>query len=180
MGHWNHRVVRRTYDQGKSQEVQGFYIHEAYYGIDGDNPAITVEPIAPCGESVEELRKDLHQMLRALDKPVLDYETREEIQAGFGASTQKAIDDAQIAHRKYQQDFQSRKFWTGMNVPYGEPYGEPRPALRPDPVPQADGFSESGTLPENVTWIGEIDGKKYPGLGKPKSGTPTDLPEGSH
>jgi hypothetical protein len=46
--------------------------------------------------------------------------------AGFGASTQKAIDDAQIAHRRYQQD----------------------------PVPQADGFSESGP--------------------------PTDLPEGSH
>jgi hypothetical protein len=49
----------------------------------------------------------------------------------------------------------------------------------PDPVPQADGFSESGTLPEDVTWIGEIDGKRYTGLG-PKSGDPTDLPKGSH
>lgn len=70
--------------------------------------------------------------------------------AGFGPSTQKAIDDAHAALR-YQQD----------------------------PVPQADGYS--GTLPENVTWIGEIDGKRYHGL-KPKSDNfKTDhLPEGSH
>ena len=91
--------------------------------------------------------------------------------AGFGARTQKVIDDAQIAHRKYRQD----------------------------PVPQADG--DSGDSP---IWIGEIDGKKPPGLrtqetvifltdefGKkcyglgnveiPKSGTSFDhLPEGSH
>ena len=68
----------------------------------------------------------------------------------------------------------AQKFWAGTNVPYSEP----RPAfLHPDPVPQADGYS--GTLPEDVTWIGEIDGKRYHGLG-PKSGTPTDLPEGSH
>jgi hypothetical protein len=69
----------------------------------------------------------------------------------------------------------------------------------PDPVPQADGFSESGSLPEDVTWIGEVDGKRYRGLGgesccpyhrdgglsgisciPSKSGDPTDLPEGSH
>jgi|SRR5580658_189361 hypothetical protein len=44
-----------------------------------------------------------------------------------------------------------QKFWAGTNVPYSEP----RPAfLHPDSVPQADGFSESGTQ--------------------------TDLPEGSH
>ena len=68
----------------------------------------------------------------------------------------------------------AQKFWAGTNIPYSEP----RPAfLHPDPVPQADGYS--GTLPEDVTWIGEIDGKRYHGLG-PKSGTPTDLPEGSH
>jgi hypothetical protein len=68
---------------------------------------------------------------------------------GFGPSTQKAIDNAQVAHR-YQQD----------------------------PVPQADGYS--GTLPEDVTWIGEIDGKRYRGLGNPESGPLSHLPEGSH
>ena len=69
---------------------------------------------------------------------------------GFGPSTQKAIDNAQVAHRQYQQD----------------------------PVPQADGYS--GTLPEDVTWIGEIDGKRYSGLGNPESGPLSHLPEGSH
>ena len=38
----------------------------------------------------------------------------------------------------------------------------------------------SGTLPEDVTWIGEIDGKRYSGLGKPESGPLSHLPEGSH
>ena len=47
-----------------------------------------------------------------------------------------------------------------------------------DPVPQADGYS--GTLPEDVTWIGEIDGKRYSGLGNPESGPLSHLPEGSH
>jgi len=49
----------------------------------------------------------------------------------------------------------------------------------PSAVPQADGYSDSGTLPEDVTWVGEIDGKRYTGLG-PKSGTLDHLPEGSH
>jgi hypothetical protein len=65
--------------------------------------------------------------------------------AGFGP-TQKAIDAAQVALRSQQ-----------------------------DPVPQADGYSESGT----PQWIGEIDGKRYSGL-KPESGPLSHLPEGSH
>ena len=35
-------------------------------------------------------------------------------------------------------------------------------------------------LPEDVTWIGEIDGKRYSGLGKPESGPLSHLPEGNH
>ena len=42
-------------------------------------------------------------------------------------------------------------------------------------VPQADGYSESGT----PQWIGEIEGKRYSGLGKPESGPLSHLPEGS-
>jgi hypothetical protein len=91
---------------------------------------------------------------------------------GFGPSTQKAIDNAQVAHRQYQQD----------------------------PVPQADGYSEllsTPNIPSEVwkalkefhedaerksgtpQWIGEIDGKRYSGL-KPESGPLSHLPEGSH
>jgi len=79
MSHWNHRVVRRVYrdEIGGLQEV-AYQIHGAYYGLE-DKPAITEEPDHPHGETLAELRKDLERMLRALDKPVLDYETREEI-----------------------------------------------------------------------------------------------------
>ncbi len=43
---------------------------------------------------------------------------------------------------------------------------------------QADGYAEREsstltafrTVPKDVTWIGEIDGKRYSGLGKPESG----------
>jgi hypothetical protein len=43
---------------------------------------------------------------------------------------------------------------------------------------QADGYAEreSGA----PSWIGEIDGKRYSGLGKPESGPLSHLPEGSH
>ena len=81
MGHWNHRVVRWVYKDGAGGEEIGYCVHEAFYGLDGDGdkPSITVEPDYPWGETVEELREDLQRMLRSLDAPVLDYETREEI-----------------------------------------------------------------------------------------------------
>jgi hypothetical protein len=68
-------------------------------------------------------------------------------------------------------------------------------------VPQADGYSESFSTPKipsevwkalkefhedaerksgTPQWIGEIDGKRYSGLGKPESGPLSHLPEGSH
>lgn len=79
MGHWNHRVVRRVYPNDGEGYVE-YAVHEAFYGLDGDNkPSITEEPDSPHGETLEELREDLQRMLRVLDAPVLDYETREEI-----------------------------------------------------------------------------------------------------
>ena len=88
--------------------------------------------------------------------------------AGFGPSTQKAIDDAQIAHRQYQQD----------PVSQADGYSENYPTLPVVPPEVWDALKESeeraeresGTLPENVTWIGEIDGKKYTGLNRTKHG----------
>ena len=70
-----------------------------------------------------------------------------------------------------------------------------------DPVPQADGYIESFSTPKipsevwkalkefhedaeresgTPQWIGEIDGKRYSGLGKHESGPLSHLPEGSH
>lgn len=75
---WNHRVVKRTYPAPSHETF--FQIHEAYYYHgEGKTPSVTVEPTAPVGETLEELRETLQRMLRALDKPVLDYETRKEL-----------------------------------------------------------------------------------------------------
>jgi len=77
---WNHRVVRRTWRKGEVDEEKEYAIHEAYYGRDDDGGiSITADHKAPYGETVEELRETLQRMLRALDRPVLDYDTREEI-----------------------------------------------------------------------------------------------------
>lgn len=70
MDHWNHRVVRREHvDTG---EVT-FAIHEAHYD-EVKVEAVTSEPIDVSGESVDDLRWVLEHMLKALDKPVLNYE----------------------------------------------------------------------------------------------------------
>ena len=77
---WNHRVVRREYPEAASEEDRVLYgIHEVYYDEAGVCDATTVEPEPVIGTSVDDLRWTLEHMLRALDKPVLDYETRKEI-----------------------------------------------------------------------------------------------------
>lgn len=80
--HWNHRVVRRVYHAGTDHEEVVYAIHEAYYETKGASSgpcSITTEPKGIVGDNVEDLRETLQQMLKALDNPVLDYETREEI-----------------------------------------------------------------------------------------------------
>lgn len=63
--HWNHRVVRFVEDETY------FGICEVFYE-DGKVMAHTENPVALCGESVEELRETLQHMLDCLDKPILD------------------------------------------------------------------------------------------------------------
>ena len=76
MGHWNHRVVRRVYPDG---EVH-FQIHEAFYGIDGeDKVSITNDPTGIVADSLDGLKEVVQWVSGCLDKPVLDWETREPI-----------------------------------------------------------------------------------------------------
>ena len=66
-GTWNHRVVKVAY------EGETFFgIHEAYYGPGWDDLSWTEKPVAPVGETIEELRHTLERMLAALDKPIID------------------------------------------------------------------------------------------------------------
>ena len=77
---WNYRVVRRSFDDSYGGSVEQYYIHEAYYNDGESKPhAITKDCIAPIGETPEELGMELLHMLASIKKPVLDYETREEL-----------------------------------------------------------------------------------------------------
>ena len=72
---WNYRRVLRQYENGESEIA----IHEAYYDSEGRVWAITTEPAQVCAilgesESEDPLRDVLIMMLKALDKPVLDFD----------------------------------------------------------------------------------------------------------
>ena len=67
---WNHRVIRKLDLNGDAY----YHIHEVYYPEVGAKPdKITVEPMTPYGDTVEDLRWTLEKMLECLDKPILDY-----------------------------------------------------------------------------------------------------------
>lgn len=66
---WNYRVVRHN-----NNGFDWLALHEAYYDEDKDNPhSITVTPVSPIGEDINDLRSILGMMIAALEKPVLDY-----------------------------------------------------------------------------------------------------------
>ena len=65
---WCYRVVRRKFEGFED----AYAIHEWYAG-DGVG-SITNNPIFPRGDSPEEVKKDLLLMMKAFDKPPLNYE----------------------------------------------------------------------------------------------------------
>ncbi len=66
---WNYRVVK------KRSGCEEFYgIHEVYYSEDGKPEMVTMEPVAIVGDSLLELQEEFVHYLRALLKPVLNYE----------------------------------------------------------------------------------------------------------
>jgi hypothetical protein len=79
MSNWNHRVVRRVHIGGDVE----YAIHEAYYDTDDAGNKVctgfTMEPVDVSAVSKESLLWILESMLAALQKPVLDYQTRKEI-----------------------------------------------------------------------------------------------------
>jgi len=69
MTHWNHRVMHR-----KVSGEDWYEIHEVYYDNYNKPDGWTKESVAPGGETIEELKEELHRMIECLDKPVLEYE----------------------------------------------------------------------------------------------------------
>lgn len=64
--HWDYRIVRTE---------ERLAIHEVYYADDGVITGCTVEPVAACGEDVNDVFADLMMMHEATRLPVLDIET---------------------------------------------------------------------------------------------------------
>lgn len=70
--HWNHRVIRREQEfHGEKYVTYG--IHEVYY-TDGQHHALTMEPVAICGDSLDDIKQSLEWMTKALEAPVLDFD----------------------------------------------------------------------------------------------------------
>jgi len=75
---WDYRVVKRKYKN--EEETHGIY--EVYYD-DEDNPrACTESPIQIESFNLNTLKKDLKKIREAFQKPVLNYETFEEMENG--------------------------------------------------------------------------------------------------
>lgn len=73
MSSWEYRVYKDHDPFGGDY----YYIGEFYY-----NPTGTSEPVLPQGETVDELKDDMALMMRAFDKPVIDFKTGEELPNG--------------------------------------------------------------------------------------------------
>lgn len=75
---WNHRVVRRVFPDAPGTPVL-YGIHEAFCDNQGRVWGITEEPVRVTSDGEEPdpvaaLRWTLDKMLKALDKPVIDYD----------------------------------------------------------------------------------------------------------
>lgn len=67
MSHWNHRLFKKTYENG---EVE-YSIREVFYNDDGTIYANMVGGVELEGESPESLREYIGWCLKALDEPML-------------------------------------------------------------------------------------------------------------
>ena len=76
---WNYRIVRRNDPLTDSGYWLGIY--EAYYddANDGACYALTEKTVGIEGETMESLTAEYRLFAEAFEKPVLDYETRQEV-----------------------------------------------------------------------------------------------------
>ncbi len=49
-----------------------YHVHEIYYGEDGSIESWSKDPVAPMGETTEELREDIKYFIHAFRRPILE------------------------------------------------------------------------------------------------------------
>lgn len=103
---WNHRVVKHVNPHPLDEDEKYYYqIHEVYYNADGSIWSMTKEPIAPYGNSLEELQETLTWMKRALGKPVLDADMKFS-DADFDKELsiqEELFIDMKLTHKRYHR-----------------------------------------------------------------------------
>ena len=90
MSHWNYRVIRKHHTETHSVT---YHVHEVYYREDGSIESWTQEPVAPLGETAEELREDIRYFLRAFRCPILEEKETDEETTLFSDDTDNEIND---------------------------------------------------------------------------------------
>ena len=66
---WNHRLMKM-----KDGEDDFYQIHEVFYDKEGNVESYTKNGVTVGGKDIGEVKWVLLEMLKALSKPVLDYE----------------------------------------------------------------------------------------------------------
>jgi hypothetical protein len=77
-GGWNYRLVRVN-SNTKKRPMYWLEIREVYYDPKDKPCMISVNGNSPGGEDMKTVRADIRLMTSAFKKPVLDYETLEEV-----------------------------------------------------------------------------------------------------
>lgn len=77
---WNYRITKEVYNHKYLAEPETIYgVREVYYDDNEDIVNFSEKPII-IGDSLQEVKDTLTRMIECCDKPVLDYNTGENIQ----------------------------------------------------------------------------------------------------
>lgn len=81
MSAWNYRVVKHVTELPGYGEETWYSVHEHHFNVEDEEDelfpeigSITINRMAPSGESVDELKRELERMLKACDKEVLNFD----------------------------------------------------------------------------------------------------------
>jgi hypothetical protein len=76
---WNYRVVKTVTKIPLGDTDISYGIHEVYYDDNGDIVNISESLAHPISDDLEGLKWNLERMMKACKKPVIDYNTGEEV-----------------------------------------------------------------------------------------------------
>lgn len=76
---WNYRVVKYVTAIPLGDRDITYAIHAVYYDDNGEIANISERPEHPMSDDLEGLQRTLSKMIEACNKPIIDYNTVEEL-----------------------------------------------------------------------------------------------------